>query len=330
MEQTRALRNWLGDGRRFQRVDLLAQRPRELDRPGRFRTQLDSARVEVASFRAPMPLSVRIAEFSELALAHIRVSELSGRWNRVANASDQALIIIVQQGSLELRRAGYATAGGTGAFIVLPGSGVVDFETAGEVSDIVCLAVPGRVTASVTESATTGIVQSKDAGVADEVFGPAALFGAGVCGLSAADVPDGDLLRAVAEETARAVVQLAGGVRVAGERTLYGAAIALIRSGFDSPTLTSETLAENLGVSLRTLQSAFRAESRTVAGVIRQARAVGAVRLRHEQPQLSQARIAALAGFGSVDSMQRAVRVGAANEAGGSAAAPAEHGQTSM
>ncbi len=324
MEQTRALRRWLGNDRRFQRVDLLAQRPQDLGRPGRFRNRLESARVEVTEFQAPMPLSVRVAEFSELSLAHIRVSGLSGSWNRAANASDLAMIIIVQQGSLALHRAGHAEVSGTGAFIVLPGPGVIAFETTGEISDIVALTVPGRVTASVTANVATGIVHSAEAGVADAVFGPAAQFGVGVCGLSASDVPDGDPLQAVAEETARAVVRLAGGVRVAGQQTLYSAAIALIRAGFASPTFSSETLADSLGVSLRTLQSAFRAESRTVAGVIRQARAVGAVRLRHEQPQLSQARIAALSGFGSVDSMQRAVQLGIGQRSEGQTASQPE------
>ena len=309
MEKTRALRRWLGNDRRFLRFDLQAQRLGDLRAAGPFRRQLETARVDVSGFAERVPLQIRVAEFSELSLAHVRAAELRGTWNRVAGAADQAFIVLVRRGSLELARSGYASVRGEGAFVVLPGSGPVAFESSGELSELVCMSVPGRVAAAATTSSVSGLVHSQQHGVADAVFAPAAALVASNCALAAPDVTDGDPLQAVVEEAARAVVRLAGGLRDAAEQTLFDAAVALIRSGFDSAGFNGETLAQSLGVSLRTLQSAFREEGRTVAGVIRQARAVGAVRLSHEQPQLSQARIAALSGFGSVDSLQRALRI---------------------
>ncbi|QYM74770.1 hypothetical protein [Leucobacter luti] len=315
MERTRALRMGLGNDRDFHRFDVHAQRVTDLQQSPRVRTQLNAAEIQIESFAAQPPLRIRIARFSEVALAHARVSELRSRWNRGAWPTDRALLMIVQHGSLSVTGPDGKQKHGRGAFLMPPGPGTIHFATPTERTDFVCMSVPARITAAILSSGGADIVHSAEHGVAAALFAPTAAYISSVCGLAQTDVTDGDPLQHALEELAHSVVRLAGGDEARGPRTLYGSAIAAIRRGYDAPSLNPETLALTLGVSVRTLQSAFRAEGRTVAGAIRQTRAAAAVQLRHEHPHMPQSRIAALTGFGSVDSLQRAMQLGAAVQA---------------
>lgn len=312
MEHTRALRRWIGADRDFTRLDVQAQRVAELAHPGTLGAYLERARIEIERFSAQPPMRLRIARFSEFGLAHVRVSGLSSRWHRGSGGAERALILVVQQGSLYVTGPDGVARRGRGAWVVPPGPGAVAFETPEERTDFVCISVPARLAAAVLPAHGGSIVHSDAAGVAPGLFAPAAAFVAQVCAMAPADVPDGDPLQSVVEEVARSVVRLTGSAKSDGPATLYGAAVATIRRGYASPTMNSDWLARELGVSVRTLQTAFRGEGRTVAGVIRQTRAVAAVELQHEQPDLTQAQIAGLVGFGSTDSLQRAVHPGTA------------------
>lgn len=308
-------------GRDFQRLDFHSRRPGDLKPAGDLRAHLEEAQFELLSFADPPPLVIRLAELSELTLAHARGSRVSGRWNRIAGSSDRALIMIVREGEHTVTLAHGASASGQGAFIVLPGSGTVTFGSPDGYSDAVYLSFPGRLTAPLL--ASSGLVHSQAAGVPDSVFAPAAAFVASVCALPAEDNVDGSLFEGVGEEIVRAVVHHSGGALPEGPQSLYPAALALIDAGYASRSLTGATLAAQLGVSLRTLQSVFNRERRSIAEAIRQARADGAIRLAREQPRLTQARIAALAGFGSVDSLHRALRLAEAAQPATPPASPA-------
>lgn len=308
-------------GRDFQRLDFHSRRPGDLKPAGDLRAHLEEAQFELLSFADPPPLVIRLAELSELTLAHARGSRVSGRWNRIAGSSDRALIMIVREGEHTVTLAHGASATGHGAFIVLPGSGTVTFGSPDGYSDAVYLSFPGRLTAPLL--ASSGLVHSQAAGVPDSVFAPAAAFVASVCALPAEDNVDGSLFEGVGEEIVRAVVHHSGGALPEGPQSLYPAALALIDAGYASRSLTGATLAAQLGVSLRTLQSVFNSERRSIAEAIRQARADGAIRLAREQPRLTQARIAALAGFGSVDSLHRALRLAGAAQPATPPASPA-------
>ncbi|RZT67146.1 helix-turn-helix domain-containing protein [Leucobacter luti] len=303
------------DDRGFLRFDVHGQRPDDLLQSGRLRDLLSHARIEVTAFAEQPPLSARIAQFSDVTLGHARMAGFRGSWDRVAASSDRALILLVKQGSLRVTGPDGTVRAGGGAFLLFPGLGPITAESADELTDVTYLTFPARLTAVWPEPGSASLVHSEELGIPAAAFAPAAAFVASVCALSIADVPEGGPLQSVAEEVARSVVELCAGARGRASESLYGAAMTMIRRSYDAPSLNGEAIAAALGVSVRTLQGAFQSEGRTVAGVIRQVRAVAAVQLRHEQPGISQARIAALTGFGSVDSLQRAVSLGVAEHA---------------
>jgi AraC-like DNA-binding protein len=110
----------------------------------------------------------------------------------------------------------------------------------------------------------------------------------------------------------RGLIQLPPNPQTADESTVsvFDRARALIAAMHTSPATTPASVADALGVPLRTVQRAFAAEGRSVARELRSARARTAHALLAGGPTstLALVRIAEDSGFGSAASLRRALR----------------------
>jgi len=133
-------------------------------------------------------------------------------------------------------------------------------------------------------------------------------FCAGICALSATDVSDTSPLVTATHEVIRSTLRLIASLGDPEDPPLYSAAVRVALDSYSDRTCNTALIARRLRVSDRSLQLAFQAKGTTVSAMLRGVRSAAAKRIMREQPRLTKVRVAELAGFGSVDALDRALR----------------------
>lgn len=291
--------------RAFHRLDLQFQRLTELEHNSNLREYLRSASAEILAVDMDHPAQVRLARFPGMTFAHLKLPRMHINWTRSAGTEGMCVVYIVRKGSIELSGDEGIVRRGPGAAYILPGESTISLKVTEPETELVYLRVPAAMVSGITREE---LGQVPEGAVSSGLLTPTYAFIASLCSLCIADDDDSDPLATAAIEVTRSAVRLILGESNKGELSLFSRAIEIILNDYPVKDLSAETIAGRLGVSSRTLQLAFQKEGAGVAAEIRHVRAVAAANLRLEHPQLKRARVAELTGFGTVGSLDRALR----------------------
>ncbi|NHB84613.1 helix-turn-helix transcriptional regulator [Tessaracoccus sp. HDW20] len=110
-----------------------------------------------------------------------------------------------------------------------------------------------------------------------------------------------------AEQVVRSLLVAALGTRTQAE-PLFMRARRYILQHFTDPGLRIEQVALHLGVSVRTVQAELKEGDTSFSRLLLEARAQAALGILAEHPGIARADLARRSGFGSLSSLQRALR----------------------
>ncbi|KZE90003.1 helix-turn-helix domain-containing protein [Microbacterium sp. TNHR37B] len=286
----------------FHRLDIHLSHPRELPRAQRMADYFYTANIRFLELDTGVPLRARAAQFPGMTFVHAVVPPFTLLWDRDEGSIDRAALLLVSRGHLAVDGAARTTAGPAGARLLLPGTEPIVMRSSSTPTEVVYLSVPARMCEGIAPSGrpdeTPGLPGA---------FLPAYAFAAGVCRLDPADLADSQPIRTAAEEVARTAIQLLASREPRQRLTLFGAAMEIVMDEYPNKSIDTASVAGRLGVSRRSLQEAFRTEGTSFAATLRTVRAAAAGRLMTERPELTRAAVAEAVGFGSVDSLLRAL-----------------------
>lgn len=268
------------------------------------RTFLTTANVGLERRTTSSEVTVHIAQFRSLTFVHALMSDVSFRWRRDDISSGRVLAIIVSRGKVSLSGSENVIDRKSRALLILPGTEHVVMDVEDE-SEVVYMGMPLGLVADLVSIENHGY---DDADFQERLLSPLFAFVTSMCTLPTKRYTDVGALGEAASEVSRAVARLIVGTAANDGRSLFSRALSVIADDFPNRSLNTEKLAARLSVSPRTLQLAFKKESKTVSGETRRIRAAAAQRIRMERPETSTPKLAELTGFGSVSAMFRALR----------------------
>ena len=272
-------------------------------RDEQLRRFLTFSNMKVLSVGPERPLRARFALFPQLTFAHVSSSPARVLWDRDVGSVDRVLALVTRLGSVDVTTDGVVLRR-PGVTLVMPGISPVTVEMTSEENEVLYASLsPGLVPEIVLPTSTRRDPNPLDA----DLLSPLLMFMVGMCRISTASLDDAAPLRAASREIAAALL-----TQIIGEssrpRSLFARAMELLLANYTDPNLHVDAVADRLGVSTRSLQLAFSAESTTVSAQLRDVRVRAARRLRTGNPELTQAGIAHAVGFGSSSALYRALR----------------------
>lgn len=303
----RAVRRRMLADRDFHRLDGRMKQVSDQFRVPELREYLYSANAEILEVDSSYPIRGRAAFFADLVLLHLRLPKVVISWNRDHASRDRALIALARQGSIDLVSDAPILRRDPTAYLVTPHELPVTIRVLEQGGEFVFLSIPARHVHTVLPDCETAAV-STTGPLSSALLSPMYSFVTGLCALSTTEVKDASPLRSAAEEIVRSTLRLIAATDGVGEQSLYGAACRLILNEYTDPSFGVAELARRLKVATRTVQATFQAEHTTVTATLREVRGAAARRVLREQPRLTKAKVAKLAGFGSVDALDRVLR----------------------
>lgn len=293
--------------RDFHRLDGRMKHISDQFRVPELQEYLYSANAEILEVDSSYPLQGRAAFFADAVFVHARMPRMVISWNRDHASRDRALVVLARQGSIELVSDAPILRRDPTAYLVTPHEVPVTIRVLEQGGEFVFLSIPAKHVHTVMPDYETAAA-SITGPLSSALLSPMCSFVAGLCALSTSEVTDASPLRSAAEEIVRSTLRLIASTDEAGEQSLYGAACRLILNEYADQSFGIAELAERLQVSTRTLQAVFKTENTTVSATLREVRGAAARRVLREQPRLTKSKVARLAGFGSVDALDRALR----------------------
>lgn len=250
-------------------------------------------------------LLARVAQFPHASIVYYSGPEVEALWTRDAQSADRVLLVVGITTTVEIDGADdcVVVTREPRLALVAPGRGDVRF-TVSQPGELLYLTVPSGMLADLPmPSATTHVGDPIDS----STLMPMVAFLVHLCRTSGEHSDDLAQLPSPVNEIVRTIAQLItrNAPRNAG---LHARAMQIISRDFADRDLNAGRISDQLGAAPRTLQLAFQREGQTLAGQLRNVRALAAHQARAARPEASMASIAASVGFGSESAMFRALR----------------------
>ncbi|AXL13138.1 helix-turn-helix domain-containing protein [Microbacterium foliorum] len=253
---------------------------------------------ENAAVRADL---VRIGAYM---FAHVQLPAGRLVWTRDGLSQHQVVVVATESPGLEVVSEGPVVARRATWFVVAPGRTPVQFTAARPLELVFVNLDRSRI----AEEMDVDLAHAGRDTVDDGVVRPMVNFVKSLCAIQGEKVETGATpLGGAACEVARSLVKTVVGDPVP-ETSLTDAVIGILRRRHASPHLSVSMVARELGVSVRTIQSALRRERTTFSAALRSIRIDMAKDLQRADPGLGAAAVARAAGFGSRQALYRSVR----------------------
>lgn len=272
---------------------------------------------------APLHARASTMRLGTIAATRLTSSPFTIVWERDSHESQRKLLFVfVETGVVELRgESTRRTTDNAGLCVVAPGSAPVIIEAVTE-TRMVLFALDRSDIAPLTldEQAL------EDNAGASPIYHAAFAYLCGIIQLPAEPDPiEAHALRELTRDVARSLVR-AFSANGAMNTTLRARAHRVMEEVYRRREISVNDVARQLGVSRRTLERAFSASSGSVAETLREIRARHALATMREHPDRILREIAEESGFGSVDSLRRAVEIYYSAPLARLRASPAEEG----
>lgn len=289
--------------RQFRRLDVNLERLHDLDRYENVQEYLERVELEIVHADSRQPIRGRIAQFCGKTFVHASLPPMDVIWRREHGVEEMALMILARKGTVGISGTTHVISRGERAHFVLPSRDQVSVVVPEFGTEIVYMLIPQKV--------FDDIVLPRQRNYGDVSFAPLAptfSFTTSMCAMSRKDVHDPEPLRSAAREIVRSTLRMVFGAKGDEERSRFREAMEIILSEHSTRGLSIGDVASQIGVSARMLQLEFKEHDTKFSTELRHVRAASALRAREEYPDMTLSQLAERAGFGSVASLQRALR----------------------
>lgn len=289
--------------RQFRRLDVNLERLNELTRFEGLQAYLERKELEIISADSRQPIRGRIAEFCNMTFVHASLPPTEVGWKREHGAQSQGLMIMARKGTVFVSGSSRVISRGGRAHFVLPSTDHVTFHMPEFGTEIVYMIMPEKLFADIE------MPRRRDLGdIAFSRIAPTFSFTTSICAMARNDVDDPEPLGSAVREIVRSTLRMVFRAKGDAERTRFREAMEIILGEHSTRGLSIGHVAEQLGVSPRMLQLDFQEQETTFSTELRNVRAASALRLREEFPDMTLSQLAERTGFGSIASLQRALR----------------------
>lgn len=249
-------------------------------------------------------IRARVAAYHWLTLVHSTVPLASLTWVRDETTVPTATLIYVLGGKLEVRSSERLISRGPDITLIPPGLCDVDLISTAERTELIYLSLHATYFADLLPS---GDPQPPRRIVEPATMSPLLSFIASTCAIVNPWPEIAQSMEPVAHETARSLLLATFGAP-APQGPLYSRAHECILNQFTDPGLRLDDVARELGVSPRTLQLELQEGGTSFRQLLLHARTVAALDLLRSDPGIQRVTVAARCGFGSLSSLNRALR----------------------
>lgn len=279
------------------REDLLGLRP--LD------AYMASANIRFSNLRDERGvLRANVVRIGRFLFAHVQLPVSTVVWPRDALSRNRVVMIAAEGTGLTVASEASIIARRSSWFVVPPGTEEVTF-TASKPIELVFVSLDDTELVG-EHHIDFGRVGADSA--PESVLRPLVAFVKSLCAIESEHVDRGaSPLGEAASEVARALVTAVVG-EPAERLDVFNAVMRIVLQDYPSPDLSLPAVARALGVSARTVQSALSARGTTFSDELRTVRLKAASELRSRNPGLPLSDVAKLAGFGTRQSLHRAMR----------------------
>lgn len=277
--------------------DLLGARP--------LTEYMEAANIRFSGVREENPvLRANLVRIGRFLFAHVQLPASTVVWPRDELSRNRVVMIAAEDDGLTVSSAAPVIARGSSWFVVPPGADAVTFDASTSTE---------LVFVSLDDTELVGDRRVDYGSVGEDIPAEPALrplvnFVKSLCAIESEAVEGGVTpLGDAACEVARSLV-----AAVVGEPTerpgVFDAVMRIVLQDYPSPHLSLPAVARALGVSARTVQSALSAHGTTFSDELRAVRLKAATELMKRNPGLPMPEVATLAGFGTRQSLYRAMR----------------------
>jgi AraC-like DNA-binding protein len=268
----------------------------------RFAHYLEVTNLRVLSLDDSIELIVKIAQFSDITMAHVKSPRAEVVWPRDRQSRGRVALIVGKHGEVRAIGEGVPVQDSQVVFIP-PGEHPVRFEFPAPFNEFVYVSFPTAVIADIPLSTPLNLAGANE--IEPALVDPIYRF---VTGLAHAPVREdrAESLRFAAVEMVRALVHLVL-KRPDTELTLFERAIEAMKSDLGNPNINADSLAAKFHVSARRLQLEFQERGTTVQRELRRLRTAAVRRSRRLNPGADIMLLARAFGFGSKSAVYRAL-----------------------
>ncbi|MCK8469048.1 helix-turn-helix domain-containing protein [Microbacterium sp. KSW4-16] len=271
-------------------------------RAGDIQQYLDTAKLGITPTTPLDEYYLRLTAFSQMSFIEFQGSCVTGMWLRDAHSVNKAALLIVFDGSVVVE--GIEVTAGQFA-LLKPGVVPVVVESKAKRNDVIVVSFGAHKLAGLPILTMDKQLIVTD--MEDRSLEPLLAYLRSLCRMRPRGQSQTDVLEGLSQGLVRALLQAVLGTPPVTGST-YVRAMRLIESDFANPNLSGAVIAAKLGISVRSLQSAFEEHGEAVSVVLREARARAAIATRAANPSASARDIARLSGFAAESTMYRAIR----------------------
>ncbi|MFJ4254684.1 helix-turn-helix domain-containing protein [Microbacterium sp. NPDC090003] len=279
------------------RDDLLGARP--------LTAYMEAANIRFSAVQEREPiLRANLVRIGRFLFAHVQLPASTVVWPRDELSRNRVVMIATEGAGFMVSSDSPVVARRSSSFVVPPGVDTVTFDASTPIE---------LVFVSLDDTELGGERHVDFARVGEEVPAESALrplvnFVKSLCAIEsdaadAGSTPLGD----AAAEVARSLVAAVVGEPV-DPPDVFDSVMRILLQDYPSPHLSLLAVARAIGVSPRTVQSALRMHGTTFSDEVRAVRLKAATELIKRNPSLPLADVAKLAGFGTRQSLHRAMR----------------------
>jgi AraC-like DNA-binding protein len=265
---------------------------------------LAEANVEFDRLDERQPLRAKLAQFPQFTFGHVVMPQATVVWPRDKASLERAVVILVQQGTVDVESDAEVVSRGAALYLVPPGVVPVQISAIDTVNEFIYISVSSALIADIPLPREPSATLSPFSAA---MLTPLATFITTLCAISPNHSGDTGPLVSSAAEVIRSIVRLATDTDEV-PTSVFDHAMQIIVREYADRELTVLGLAATLKVSRRTLQAAFAAAGTTVSDELRDVRARAALKARSSGRDLSAGEVAHVSGFGSESAMFRALR----------------------
>ncbi|MGR6743189.1 helix-turn-helix domain-containing protein [Microbacterium arborescens] len=268
-------------------------------------TYMSSANIGFTAVRDDNALlRANVVRVGAYLFTHARMPAATVVWPRDERSRNRVVAIVAEGRALQVRSDAPVVARRSSSFLIPPGTAPVTIEAA-EPTELVFISLDAGDFASRRRMGFDRISRS---GADEAVIRPLVTFVKALCAIESDVVEMGGspLGDAAAEVSVALVASLIGDTPP--ELSLPNAVMDILVREYASPTLSLSSVANRLGVSTRTVQSALSAQGRTFSESLLEIRLRAATELRRHNPTMTLDLVARATGFGTRQSLHRAMR----------------------
>ncbi|MDF2918355.1 MAG: helix-turn-helix protein [Microbacterium sp.] len=266
---------------------------------------MSSANIGFAAVRdADAVLRANLVRVGRYLFAHVRLPAATVVWPRDQHSRDRAVVIAAEDRAMRVTSEAPVVARRGTVFLVPPGTEPVTFE-ATESTELVFISLDAADFARRRRMGFDRISAEAGSGAS---MRPMVTFVKSLCAIESdvAEAGVSPLGEAACEIACSLVVAILG--EDVPEPSLPNAVMEVLLREYASPTLSLSAVASLLGVSTRTVQSALSAQGRTFSECLLEIRLKAATELRRHNPTMTLDTVARTTGFGTRQSLHRAMR----------------------